>query len=459
MGKFLGKTESLCPVCLGKVHATKVREGDNVYLEKKCEDHGSYRAIIWHGDADRYEDFFRFDVEAVPPKIRHTKVERGCPHDCGICPVHKQDICMVVMEVNNRCNLSCFFCFADADPAYIYEPDLNLIEEMYKTVLKSSRRPICLQISGGEPTLRDDLPDIVALGKDMGIDHIEVNTNGIRLAKDIDYLRRLKESGTNVLYFSFDGVTGDVWRRICGTDLLNLKVRAIENCAEVGIGMVLVTRLIPDINYHQVGDIIQFAKKWIPTVKGVHFQPINYVGRYPNQPGDEDRVTTPDVLRAVEEQTKGELKVENFIPGSCSRPHCEVRSLSILMENGRLFPLTQYSAGVACKEDVPYHVRKQVSDLWVWKCIWPEETGESKEVKTASGSWAELVKRAQTHYLTVSLMPFQDVWNIELERLEKCCIYEVTPDKRIIPFCLFNVSSVDDRTLYRHEILSKYAKV
>lgn len=55
-------------------------------------------------------------------------------------------------------------------------------------------------------------------------------------------------------------------------------------------------------------------------------------------------------------------------------------------------------------------------------------------------------------------MAFQDAWNVETERLMNCCIHTITPDGKLIPFCLFNINGADGRTLYRHEMWSKFAQ-
>lgn len=444
------ETKSLCPVCLGVIPAKKVVEGDNIYLEKTCSEHGDYKVLLWH-DVQSYKDRYGFDVGRVKPKKLLTKSKKGCPYDCGLCPDHKQHTCVVVMEVTNQCNLKCPICFASAREMYEYEPDIDVVKEMYKTVVDYTEKPICVQISGGEPTIRNDLPDIVSLGKEMGIDYIEVNTNGIRLAKDMEYFHRLKESGVDALYFSFDGLTSEVYRKKCGVDLLNLKLKTIENCAKLEVGVVLVPVLVQGVNYDQIGDIIQFAKERVPVVNSVHFQPISHFGRYPHTPTDEDRITIPDVLRAIQDQTKGELKVENFTSTSCPNVHCDARSYSLLMEDGKLLPLTQSSIGASGKvRDIAKKTREAISDLWRYPI-------SSEGCECVPGTWMDLIERASKYYLTVSVMAFQDVWNIELERVQECCIHVVTPDRRLIPFCLFNVSGINGKTLYRHNILSKFA--
>jgi len=459
MAEILEKTWSLCPVCLRRIPALRIVEEENIYLEKECENHGRYKTLVWR-DADYYKTLNRFDTERKGPKVRQTQAKKGCPLDCGLCPNHRQDTCLVVMEVTNRCNLRCRACFASSSEGYTYEPDINKIRDMYEVTLGGSK-PICIQISGGEPTIRDDLPEIVSLGKRMGIDYIELNTNGLRLARDLEYLRSLKQAGVDAVYLSFDGLSPDVYRKVCGEDIFELKTQAVENCAKIGMGVILVPRIIKYINHDQVGEIIAFAKKWIPTVKGVHFQPLSYFGRHPGKPDDDDRITIPDLLSAIELQTKGEIRADNFVPTCCPDVHCDARCLSVLMENGKLFPLTRCpDSGPTICADIPKLIRESVSSLWK---LPPQSAGSppatgAAPCKCQSGSWMEIVQRATENYLTISMMAFQDVWNIDLDRLEKCCIHVVTPDRRLIPFCAFNVTSVNGESLYRHKILSKYSK-
>ena len=456
MSEKIGETRSLCPQCLKTIPAIKVAENDVIYLEKECPEHGHFRTVIWRGVKD-YEDLKRYACEYNKPKKIAVQDKDRCPEICGLCPDHNQHTCLVVLEVTNQCNLKCPVCFASANEKYRFHPDMAVIENMYQTMLEFVNHPICVQVSGGEPTIRDDLPEIIALGKRMGIDHIEVNTNGIRFAEDIEFLRKVKEAGCDSLYFSFDGVTPEVYVAKSGRDLFDLKVKAIDNCAKVGIGVTLVTVVSPNFNLDQVGRIVQFAKSKIPTVKGIHFQPIAYFGRYPLEiPRDVDRVTIPDLLQAIEVQTKGELRADNFIPTSCSNVHCDAKSMSVLMEDGSLFPMTARALGPPRETStIATKTRKEISDLWRFI-----EDGlmEGEEGSADANSWGAFIERAKTSYLTVSTMAFQDVWNVETERLCNCCIHTITPDGKLIPFCLFNINSEDGRTMYRHEMWARHAQ-
>jgi uncharacterized radical SAM superfamily Fe-S cluster-containing enzyme len=217
------------------------------------------------------------------------------------------------VEVTQDCNLQCPVCFASSQAGSGGGPSLKQLEEMFETV--RTTRGVCpIQLSGGEPTLRDDLPQIVDLACRLGFDHIQINTNGIRIAEDARYARSLKDAGTTDFFLQFDGLTNEVYSRIRGAELLSAKLQAVERCAELKVGVILVPTLVRNINEDQIGQMIQFAKKWIPTVKGVHFQPMTYLGRFPDSPCNGERILIPDILMALEEQTAGELIMENFVP-------------------------------------------------------------------------------------------------------------------------------------------------
>jgi len=466
--EVLEKTDSLCPVCLQRIPAQIIEENNNVYLEKSCQSHGKFKTIIWR-DAESWKKWNNLN-DWSPDRSEGgefaTKSKNGCPFDCGLCPKHLRYPCIVVMEITNRCDLNCPICFVNANAAgYVYDADLDTIEDMYKTVLRHGckfSKPT-IQLSGGEPTIRDDLPLIITMGKESGFDHFIVNTNGIRISKDKRYLYNLKECGADVIYLQFDGVSDDVYIRIRSTRLMDTKVKAIKNCAEVGICVILVPTIVKDINFNQIGKIIQFAKKWIPTVRGIHFQPISYFGRYPYKFYNAKRLTTLDMLNAIETQTNGEIRANNFVPvrlGLGSEAHCSFTNLSILGKNNRLTPVTYFpseseiikSKGNRIGKVGPKHSRAQIKEYWksidepsskICACRWTYGTLDNPES----------LKR---NYLSISGMPFQDAMNIETRRLKKCCVQVVTPDNRLIPFCAFNVTNVDNETLYRNYVFRQY---
>jgi len=307
-------TQSLCPHCLQRVPARRIFEKEAVYLEKSCPAHGDLgRVLLWKNYPKTYLEWSRPGSRpAKETSKRLTDAAKGCPYDCGLCHDHRQDTCTAVLEVTRRCDRNCPVCFASSGEA-CPDPARSRIARMLQTLLDTSG-PCPIQLSGGEPALRDDLPRIVELARKMGLDHVQLNTNGIRFAEDADYASALKDAGVSVLFLQFDGLTDEVYRRLRGAPLLDLKLKAIERCAALKLGVILVPTLTRNVNDDQIGAILQFAKKWIPTVKGVHFQPMTYLGRYPRTPRNQDRILISDVLKAIEDQTGGELRAENMIP-------------------------------------------------------------------------------------------------------------------------------------------------
>lgn len=399
----------------------------------------------------KWEKLNEWEPETCEGGAFKTLTKNGCPFDCGLCPNHLRKACFVVMEVTNKCNLNCPICFANANMSgYDYEPDLETVEFMYESILNyecGCSAPI-IQISGGEPTIREDLPEIISLGKEYGF-RILLNTNGIRIAEDFEYLKNLKGCGLDAIYMQFDGVSDDVYIKLRRRTLLDLKVKAIQNCAKAGVSVILVPTILKEINLTQVGEIVRFAGKWTPTVKGVMFQPISYFGRYPRTPSDKDRITIPDMLKAIEHQTAGMVKMSNFLPikgGIGCEAHCGFACLTIVKKN-ELTPITRFPEDI----DGFLDIRRTYKGV--------KKTKHLRELLTKY--WTPLGPEAQTtsenddfQYLSIAGMHFQDVWNIETRRLIKCCIHVVTPNGYLIPFCIFNITNVEGRTLYRDKYLN-----
>ena len=447
----LDKTLSLCPVCLRRIPAERVDGGEKVYLAKNCPDHGSFKTLIWDG-YPAFQSWKRPKIPTTPP-VTYRSIEAGCPFDCGLCPDHRQRSCTIILEVTGRCNLSCSFCYADAgkNPN---DPDLKTIQKWYRSAADAGGK--CnIQLSGGEPTLRDDLPEIVAMGREHGFSFIQINTNGIRLAKDTGFLRNLKAAGLDSIFLQFDGLTPQTHEKIRGRNLVDEKLAAVSACGDNNIGVVLVPTLVPGCNTEEIGALIQKAMTLSPVVRGIHFQPVSYFGRFPKAPADENRITLPRLMRAIESQTRGLMKAEDFKPPGCENALCSFHASYLLMEGATPRLL---GAGPSCCD-----VRPE-----------PAEKGAARAIACVAGQWSapagpfpmaprnigfqpadpvlsldDFLLYARQNTFSVSAMAFQDVWNLDLERLRDCCIHVMKPNGELVPFCAYNLTSADGRRLYR----------
>lgn len=438
---IFGKTKSACPVCLRVIDAQKRSEKDGIYLDKSCPDHGAFSTLIWEGNLASY---LRWNSEntAVEPPREGKKPEKGCPYDCGLCTEHLRKGCCMLLELTHRCNLRCPVCFAAAgeDGA----PDLSLaeIERQYEDLMARGG-PFNIQLSGGEPTVRDDLPTIIRMGREKGFSFFQLNTNGLRLAAEDGYAKELKEAGLDTVFLQFDALDDGVYQILRGRALLAEKLRCIENCAEASLGVVLVPVIARGVNEDQVGPVLRFALEKMPAVRGVHFQPISYFGRCglsrPDRP-----ITIPKLLSLIEEQTGGKLRACDFTGGGAENPYCSFHASYRVKKDGTLTCLPRRSTGGCCCTTSD-NSRSAVADQWRGAPPAFAADGALSET-SALDAFLEQVRQST---FAVSGMVFQDAWNLDLERLRRCHICEVDSRFGLVPFCAYNLTNENGEALYR----------
>jgi uncharacterized radical SAM superfamily Fe-S cluster-containing enzyme len=465
--QVIKSTKSICPECLKVLDATIFEEDGKVFIKKECPDHGAFQELYW-SDYEQYQraEKFRYDGEGI--ENPRTKTVKGCPLDCGICPEHKSHTALAIIDVTNRCNLTCPVCFANAAAAgYVYEPTQEQVTGMLENLRATKPVPAtALQFSGGEPTIRNDLFDLIRKAKELGFRHVEVNTNGLRISKSLDYAKELKAAGVSTVYLQFDGLTPDVYKFIRGLDLLDTKMKAIENLRQAGFNsVVLVVTLLKGVNDSQLGDIINFAAKNFEVIRCVNVQPVSLCGRLPPQEREKMRITIPDFMRLVEEQTKGAIKVSDFYPvpvvvpvskavGALkdkryveftAHPHCGMATF-VFIEKGKMTPVTRYGNIEKFRDSlqkVYLDAQKGSKNKAKLRLV-----GSVRHIKFSflrkyvlrvlmEGDYQSLGDFAR-QALLVSSMHFMDPYNFDLERVQRCVIHYAVPDGRIIPFCAMN---------------------
>lgn len=447
----LGTTESVCPVCLQLVTASIVARDDAVFLEKTCQDHGSWQTPIWRG-TPAYQAWQRPKTPSHP-ELTYAAVKDGCPYDCGLCAEHRQNPCSVLLEVTQQCTLGCPICFADseANKAGMTDPSLTEIEGWYERVMAAAG-PCNIQLSGGEPTLRDDLPEIIALGRHNGFSFIQLNTNGLRLAQEAGYAQKLAEAGLTTVFLQFDGTDDQIHRQLRGRSLAPQKLTAIERCGAAGLGVVLVPTLVSGVNTDAIGAIIRFALEKAPLVRGVHFQPISYFGRFAEGASAGERYTLPQVMQAIEAQTDGLIKATDFIPPGTEHARCSFHSSFMILPNGRLRRISSPAGGCCSSQDGRQGLLKTIDSMArQWSAV-PVGQVASRPVagEDRTMDLDDFLEMASNSSLSISCMAFQDAWNLDLERLRDCCISVMSPAGKLIPFCAYNLTSQSGAGLYRN---------
>jgi uncharacterized radical SAM superfamily Fe-S cluster-containing enzyme len=436
---FLELTRSICPVCKRVVDAEVNARDGQIVMRKRCPDHGPFEALVC-SDADLYLSTLRFNKPGTLPLAFQTEVRDGCPLDCGLCPDHKQHACLGVIEVNTACNLDCPICFADSG----HQPDgYSLTREhvavMLDAFVAAEGEPEVVQFSGGEPTIHPNIIEFVEMANARGIGHVMLNTNGIRLARDRRFAAEMARVGAHA-YFQLDGFDESTHRAIRGKDLRADKLRALDHCAEFGIGVLLVAAVERDVNEHELGAIVRFGVEH-PAVRGVVFQPVTHAGRHvafdPMR-----RLTNADVMHGLAAQLPDWLAVSDFVPVPCCFPTC--RSMCYGIVDGSSFlPIARL---VDVEEYLDYAANRAVPDLEIRHALEKmfsasATPGVEQALLACESCGIDLPKALdsiQQHAFMIVVQDFQDPYTLNVRQLMKCCVEQITPDGRLIPFCAYN---------------------
>ena len=427
MGETIRTTRSVCPVCLKNLPASLCREEDGqVFLEKTCPDHGVFRTLVWQGRMD-----FDAWLPGEPP-LEETAGLR-CPGDCGLCPSHEAGSCCVLLEVTRRCNLRCRFCFADGGQGES-DPPAEALEAAITDIVKQCGQ-VLLQLSGGEPTLRDDLPGLIRFAKEAGCGCVQLNTNGLRLAAEPDYAASLAEAGLDIVFLQFDGVDDEIYRTLRGAPLLEQKLAAIRVCDTLRVGVTLVPTVVPGVNDHALGEIVRFAAENVPAVRGVHFQPVSYFGRHGAAP--EARYTLDRLMSDLAEQAG--VAQDAFLPSRCDHPLCGFHAAFLLEPSGALRPLSRFQHAARSRGTARDN-RAYVANHW------RRAPDEPEQDLSGEMDFDTFLYRLRQRSLTLSAMAFQDAMNLNIERLRRCTLH-VYRDGAIVPFCANYLTPMEENVI------------
>ena len=482
--KELEKTSSVCPACYqeGKIHkidAKIVEEKGKVYITKECEKHGSFKDIYF-SDAKLYKKWIKYTITGRPAPDVKTKVF----DEPALYDEHKSQSVLTNLLITNRCNLRCSYCFMNAGASgSVYEPTLDQIRELL--VQARNSKPMgskALQITGGEPTIREDLLDIVKMAKEVGFSHVQVNTNGIKLAESKEYCKQLKEAKVNTVYMSFDGVTkqSNPW--------FDMNKKAIENLREANLKVVLVPVLIGGKNLHETGKIVRFALENLDIVRGVNFQPISFCGRVTkikDEKRDQQRVDYVMMMEDIEKEFDGQISRDDFFPVPfvfpiskliemlkgesqvefTAHPGCGGATY-VFYEDGKILPVTRFIDVESMFKfiDEQSEIKGPLKKIRIASAFYknvdkfvdydkaPKGFDLKKLLKDAAigGSYNSL---RGFHYksLFVGSMWFQDAFNLNVDRLQRCVIHYTTLEG-IVPFCSYNGLGIGEKIRAKYSV-------
>ncbi len=442
-------TTSLCSQCLRTVPAKVIFQDGAVYFLKRCPEHGAEKALVATEEA-YYRRIRNYLKPGEMPRRFNTPVEYGCPYDCGLCTDHEQHSCLTVVEVTDRCNLSCPTCYAMSSPTYGRHRTLEEVEAMLDAVVANEGEPDVVQISGGEPTIHPQFWEILDAAKARPIRHLMLNTNGIRLAEEDGFAERLAEYAPGFeVYLQFDSLQPTALKALRGADLSRIRHRALDRLDAVGLSTTLVVTVQKGVNDQEIGAILDFAAAR-PSVRGVTFQPVQVAGRNEDFDPARDRYTLTECRRAILDQspvfTEGDL-----LPVPCN-PDALVMGYALKID-GQIHPLTRYVDPDQLLDGAANTISFERERGLALKLF---STGDS--VEGATGTLQELfcclpkIDAPELRYdnlFRVIILRFMDAYDFDVRAVKKSCVHIVHKDGRIIPFETMNLfyrDHLEDRT-------------
>lgn len=453
-------TLSLCTTCLRRVDAKIVFEDERVFMLKNCPEHGFQKVLI-ATDVAYYKNIRNYNKPSEMPLQFNTRTHYGCPYDCGLCADHEQHGCLTVVEITDRCNLSCPTCYAMSSPHYGRHRTVAEVERMLDIVVANEGQPDVVQISGGEPTIHPDFFEILDIAKKKPIKHIMVNTNGIRIAQDPGFAERLATYQPDFeLYLQFDSFKPEALLQLRGRDLTATRMQALEQLNRLNLSTTLVVTLQQGVNDDEIGKIIDFALQQ-PCVRGVTFQPVQVAGRTEKFDPATDRITLTDVRRKILEQTTV-FEANDLIPVPCN-PDALAMGYALKL-NGNVFPMTRYVD--------PAHLLNNSRNTIVYE---QDEALHQQMLKIFSTGIS--VDRVEENFkqllcclpeihapglnynnlFRIIIMRFIDAYDFDVRAIKKSCVHIVHKDGRVIPFETMNLFYRDEKEAYLGQLQTERA--
>lgn len=426
-GDLLGRTRSLCPVCLDVITADVVDTESAVVMDKTCPSHGRTRAVICN-DRTSYERLCGAPRKVTRPRGFAGDREDGCPSDCGLCSAHDQHTCLAIMEITSRCDLGCPVCLADA-VAQGRDVAPSIVDAALRSLIDNEGDVTPLQFSGGEPTQHPELEEIIRRARALGFGKIEIDTNGLALARDASLASRLRAAGLNGIYLQMDSLRADSIVGIRGQDIVEQKLVAIEQCRRAGLGVVLSVTVVPGINDGELWEMVGFGMR--ERLTGVNFQPVSFAGRF-----DRSLVATPErftlghFLGAMEAQSSGALRSRDLAPIPCPDTRCGVMAYSVV-RGDTIVPLSRLVG-----DDRLFDL---MADLADWDAVLARLTAASCDCNGPCDAGALHDALGTAECFSVGCHAMMDAYNFDYQRAKRCCVHELTPTGALIPFCLYNI--------------------
>ena len=452
MGKIYSHTTALCPECEAKITARIIEHENSIYMEKFCPEHGDSKVLI-SSDVSWYEKSLSYIKPSQEPLKKNVTEFKGCPDSCGFCPEHQQHTCLPIIEINSNCDMDCPVCLKD------FKQDFQLSAEDFTGIIKNlfatEGSMDVINISGGEPTLHPQLTELITIAKQLGVEQITVSTNGLTLLKD-KKLRDFFRNNNVIAALQFDGFSSDTYKFIRGEDFAAKKMEMIKIFEEEGVSYSLVTTVVKGVNDSELTDITNFF--FNSKALTIMFQPLAFTGSATNIDESKHRITTADIVSAVEQADNVEQGDINPLP--CSHYSCFSLAYYFILENKRFLSMKkffgegQYLKIIENKtlpdlDKVDHNeINTKIYDMWsdAGFCACSLSDDMLKKIRQIMVSINEdgLSKQSKMelgkqNMKAIYIHDFMDKYTMDFARLQRCCNPYAQAGDKLVPMCSQNV--------------------
>jgi uncharacterized radical SAM superfamily Fe-S cluster-containing enzyme len=480
---------------IGEIKATILERDGKIMMVKDCPIHGHFEDVMAMDT-----EFFKHLEETFPGSDMRAHNDEKL-HNHGSSTIKYGRGSVLTVDLTNRCNMMCDPCFMDANQVgFVHELTWDEIKTVLDNAITiKPKRQMSVQFSGGEPTLSPYFLDAVRYSRKVGYNSVQAATNGIEFAKSPDFAKAAAEAGLRYAYLQFDGIGNAANSHRLVGNLFDVKLRAIENLWRAGVDIVPVTTIVNGVNNEQVGRIIQFALDNPKKISFLSFQPVSFTGRdeeITDERRQAQRYTLSHLAHDVKNQTGLGEPVRDWFPISfmgtfgdwadlihgpaadwgqlsCGcHPNCGVgMAVMIDKETKEAVPVTAFLKGEQLAKDIqrvndaargrflsvvgmalalmknydpfksPTHfkmldlMKKFDKTFGATKGSRSGKYGKVEGDRTAKD--IELRRQDRWNFLFIAGMWFQDLFNYDFRRTERCIIPYATQEGEI-SFCAYN---------------------
>jgi uncharacterized radical SAM superfamily Fe-S cluster-containing enzyme len=480
---------------IGEIKATIIERDGKIMMVKDCPIHGHFEDVMAMDT-----EFFKHLEESFPGSDMRAHNDEKL-HNHGSSTIKYGRGSVLTVDLTNRCNMMCDPCFMDANQVgFVHELSWEEIKTLLDNAITiKPKRQMSVQFSGGEPTLSPYFLDAVRYSRKVGYNSVQAATNGIEFAKSPDFAKAAAEAGLRYAYLQFDGIGNAANSHRLVGNLFDVKLRAIENLWRAGVDIVPVTTIVNGVNNEQVGRIIQFALDNPKKISFLSFQPVSFTGRdeeITDERRQAQRYTLSHLAHDVKNQTGLGEPVRDWFPISfmgtfgdwadlihgpaadwgqlsCGcHPNCGIgMAVMIDKETKEAVPVTAFLKGGQLAKDIarvndaargrflsvvgmalalmknydpfkaPTHfklmdlLKKFDKTFGATKGSRSGKYGKVEGDRTAKD--IELRRSDRWNFLFIAGMWFQDLFNYDFRRTERCIIPYATQEGEI-SFCAYN---------------------